>query len=253
MLKRYRADCHIHTCLSPCGDSGMVPEAIIRKGKEKGIDIMGISDHNATENISEVQKAGRRECITVIGGMEITSKEEVHVLSLFDDEAALKDIQKLVYDNLPGINEQKLYGYQCCVDESGYITTINQHLLIGATTLSVETIVNSVHDLNGIAIAAHVDREAFSVIGQLGFIPATLQFDALEISPECNYRDFIRESSAKQTGITRYRIVSFSDAHTPGEIGKRCTIFLCEQPTVKSIKEALKEEERVTLCDDTYV
>ena len=29
MLKEYKLDLHIHTCLSPCGDAGMIPEAIV--------------------------------------------------------------------------------------------------------------------------------------------------------------------------------------------------------------------------------
>ncbi len=231
----------------------MLPETIIKKVKEQGIDVICISDHNATENVLEVKKVGNREGITVIGGMEITSKEEVHVLAFFNDDSDLNDMQRVVYDNLPGTNNQELYGYQCCVDEFGYIKFLNQHLLIGATTLSIEEVVDAIHRFNGIAIAAHVDREAFSIVNQLGFIPEELEFDALEISSECNYREFSKKYISKEYGIMRYPIVSFSDAHKLDDIGKRCTIFICEKPTVESIKEAIKGVNRVILCDNSDV
>jgi hypothetical protein len=38
-LKLYKADMHIHTCLSPCGDWGMSPKRIVEKSLEKKLDI----------------------------------------------------------------------------------------------------------------------------------------------------------------------------------------------------------------------
>ena len=39
MLKNYKADLHIHTCLSPCGDLKMTPQKIIKEVLLKNIDI----------------------------------------------------------------------------------------------------------------------------------------------------------------------------------------------------------------------
>ncbi|RMD59308.1 MAG: PHP domain-containing protein, partial [Nitrospirae bacterium] len=44
------ADLHVHTCLSPCADIDMSPLRIIEKAKSKSIDIIGITDHNSSEN-----------------------------------------------------------------------------------------------------------------------------------------------------------------------------------------------------------
>ena len=47
-MKTFRVDLHTHTVLSPCGDLEMSPVNIVKKAKERGIDIIGISDHNST-------------------------------------------------------------------------------------------------------------------------------------------------------------------------------------------------------------
>ena len=36
MLKEIKADLHIHTCLSPCGDTDMTPAMIVKEAKSKG-------------------------------------------------------------------------------------------------------------------------------------------------------------------------------------------------------------------------
>ena len=46
-MKRVRADLHIHTALSPCGDLDMSPARIIEEAKSKNIGIIGITDHNS--------------------------------------------------------------------------------------------------------------------------------------------------------------------------------------------------------------
>ena len=79
MLKRFDADLHIHTCLSPCGETTMSPKRIVEQAKLKGLNIIGICDHNSAENVVFAKKAGEKEGLSVIGGMEITTQEEVHL------------------------------------------------------------------------------------------------------------------------------------------------------------------------------
>ena len=47
---QFRADMHIHSVLSPCGDIDMSPSAIVATAKERGMDIIGLTDHNTTLN-----------------------------------------------------------------------------------------------------------------------------------------------------------------------------------------------------------
>ena len=117
MLKEYKLDLHIHTCLSPCADLPMLPSGIIGHAKLRNLDGIGICDHNSAENVTAVMNAGKREGVTVFGGMEITSSEEVHVLSYFEDENALYEMQNIVYENLPGENDENYFGEQLVADE----------------------------------------------------------------------------------------------------------------------------------------
>lgn len=239
MLEEFKGDLHVHTCLSPCGDFSMLPALIIMKAKERDLDIIGICDHNSTENVMAVKKVGTMEGVTVIGGIEITSQEEVHILALFDDDADLLRIQNIVYEHLPGVNDEDAFGEQLIVDEKDEILGFNEKLLIGATTLFLEQVVDIIHQLGGIAIAAHVDRDAFSVIGQLGFIPEGLDVDGLEISP----RNSVEDIRAKFPQVNDYPLVSFSDAHYLEDIGKRATSFLIEKPSIEELNKAFREVE----------
>ena len=42
---QFKADMHIHSVLSPCGDIEMSPSAIVAQAKAKGLDIIGLTDH----------------------------------------------------------------------------------------------------------------------------------------------------------------------------------------------------------------
>ncbi|MFH1006143.1 MAG: PHP domain-containing protein [Candidatus Latescibacterota bacterium] len=230
----FRVDLHIHTGLSPCADAGMVPTAIIEKAKEQKLDGIGICDHNSAENVVAVRKAGARAGVQVLGGMEITSREEVHVMGFFQEHAALFDMQEIVYENLPGKNDQSVFGEQIVVDEHDRIVGASDRLLIGATDLSVDQIVASIHRLGGVAIASHIDRESFGIIGQLGFVPPELPLDALELSSRC------RSSEAVDYWKYGLPLVTFSDAHYPSDMGGACTTFVLDTPSVAEVVRTLR-------------
>jgi len=239
MLKKIKADLHIHTCLSPCGEMNMTPLAIIEKARSKGLDVIGICDHNSSENVAAVKKAGKKYNLKVLGGMEVTSKEEVHILALFDEDKDLAKLQQIVYHNLEGKNDEELFGYQLVVDEKDEIIDLNKKLLIGATDLTVDRIVELIHSLNGLAIAAHVDRERFSLIGQLGFVPEGLDLDGLELSP----RYMSEKKKLDFPMAAGFALVTFSDAHLPDDIGKTSTTFLLDDVTVSELKKAFKNKD----------
>lgn len=237
MLRDYRADLHIHSCLSPCAELDMTPRAIVRAAIEKGLDIIALTDHNSMENVEVIKRIGL-DRIFVLAGLEVTSSEEIHILALFDDTERAEKMQSLVYKNLAsGENDERLYGHQVVVNENDEVLSLNKRLLIGATGLSAREIVESVHYLGGISIASHVNKESFSVISQLGFIPKDLSFDALEFSPQMSKQEALRRFSE----LSRFPWVSFSDAHYPQDIGRRITVFKMDGISVKDIKKALRE------------
>jgi len=230
-MRKVRADLHLHTCLSPCADDQMQATAIVQQAKKMDLDMIGICDHNSAENVAAVVKAGAREGLPVIAGMEITTTEEVHILGLFNTEQGLMNMQDVIYQNLPSGDYGQAYGPQTVVDEWDNVVGANSRLLLGATALTVEEVVDAIHDRSGVAIASHIDRERFGLIGQLGFIPEGLRLDALEVSSL---------SSVKQE--YDYPIVTFSDAHFLEDIGNNSTCFMIEDASVDEIRKALKNE-----------
>jgi hypothetical protein len=86
MIREFRCDFHIHTCLSPCADLDMYPRAVVAMSLARRLDVIAICDHNASENVPYVIKAAKGTGLTVFPGMEIMSSEEVHVLALFDKQ-----------------------------------------------------------------------------------------------------------------------------------------------------------------------
>jgi predicted metal-dependent phosphoesterase TrpH len=233
MLKTFRADLHIHTCLSPCCDLEMSPRGIAEEAKKKELQILGICDHNSAENVPAVMKAASRFQIQVIPGIEVTSQEEVHILALFADLESAFALQEVIYENLPGENDEEAFGLQVVVDDQGDVLGFNKRLLIGASTIRLEEVVERIHSLGGIAIASHIDREGFSLIGQLGFIPAHLGLDAVEISPRISFQ------AARERFRPREPLTTSSDAHFLRDIGQSYTPFSLEAATLGEIKKAL--------------
>lgn len=233
-MRKFKADLHIHTCLSPCADLEMSPMNIVKEARKKGLHIIGICDHNSAENVPFVKKSVEKDGIKVIGGIEVTSKEEVHILALFDIEEKLFSLQEIIYENLHGTNDEELYGEQIVVNEEDEIICFNKKLLIGATDLSIDKLVDLIHKLNGLVIASHVDKESFSIIGQLGFIPDGLSLDALEI---------MDPSKRHKIPGDDFPFITSSDAHFLEDIGKRYSYFFMKDVNIIEMRKCLLREE----------
>ena len=239
MPVEFRADLHIHTCLSPCSELSMTPSRIVQRAASLGINIMAVCDHNTVEHVDVTAEIAKKRGIRVIAGMEINSSEEVHILGLFENMADALSMQAVVYENLPGENDEDAFGMQVLVNESEEVLGFNKKLLIGATDLSVNRIVELIHGFNGLAVASHIDREGFGIIGQLGFIPEGIEFDALEIS--------CRTSRAKAHEMfgpySHIPWITSSDAHSLDDIGRSTTWFVMEHSTFEEMRLALKGAE----------
>ena len=212
----------------------MVPPAIVRAAARAGLQAIGICDHNSAGNVAAVRSAGLREGLTVLGGMEVSSREEIHLLAFFEHFGELLDFDDLVAAHLSGRNVPLQFGDQIVTDEWGEPVELEERLLAGATELGVADLVEAVHQRQGVVIASHIDKDAFSIIGQLGFIPRDLDLDAVELSP------FGQESSYRSCG---YPIVRGSDAHFLEEIGRASTEFQVAAATVSELSKALRGVE----------
>ncbi len=239
-MRKFRTDLHIHTLLSPCGDLEMSPVNIVSLASKSGLDIIGITDHNSTRQCELVWKLARNSDLTVIAGCEMTTKEEVHCLGLFEDFDALHVFQNFIDQHLIFIpNNTSLLGYQLVVDEEEKIVEEIENYLGSSLNVSIEEVEQKVHELCGIFIPAHIDRPRNSLYSQLGFFPPELKVDALQISKLSDEKS-IREKYQISRDIS---LVKFSDAHYPVDLGKTYTYFEMENPSFIEIRKALHRED----------
>lgn len=237
-MKTLRADLHVHTVLSPCAEVEMIPPLIVREALEQHIDIIAITDHNASANVKAVQQAADGTGLTVLPGMEVQTHEDVHLLCLFASLADLETWQHDVDLALPdSLNQPEHFGEQFVVDASGEFIRSEPQLLLTSTKFSIEEVLGKVNHLHGIVIPAHVNRSAFGLFPTLGFLADWWHFPALEISrhitPETLHEKF---PSSKN-----HALIQSGDVHRLDEF-LGTTVFNVAAPTLSEIQLALRGE-----------
>lgn len=239
-MKTYRADLHIHTVLSPCGSLEMSPDNIVQAALNKGLDIIGIADHNSTRQCEVIKKLGEEKGLFVLCGAEVNTKEEVHCLAFFEEKDQLNDFQEYLDHNLPVVkNKPALFGDQVWVDAKNNIQGEEERLLIVGLCRSIDEVAEKVGNGGGIFVPAHVDRLRNSVTSQLGFMPPDLQVTALEISRVAKLKQLFEEYK----WLKNYRLITNSDAHVPEDIGAGYSILLMEDLSFTEVKMALSHQK----------
>ncbi|NLP17735.1 MAG: PHP domain-containing protein [Firmicutes bacterium] len=241
MLKWFSADLHIHTVLSPCAELDMGPINIVETAGKLGLDIIGITDHNSAANVAAVMDRAAQKDLVVIGGVEVQTREEVHVLCLFPDLDQLLAYAVFIRERLPRVpNRPEVFGDQVVVNGEEEILYFEKTLLISSVTASLEEVVAEALTYGGLVIPAHVDRPSFSILSNLGFVPPELAVAALEIAWPERMPDIL----SRYPDLERYCFVSFSDAHSISQLKRGfCTYFYLQEPTFIEIKKALAGHE----------
>jgi 3',5'-nucleoside bisphosphate phosphatase len=235
-MKIFKADLHIHTVLSPCGELEMSPRRIVQMAKQKNLDIIGISDHNSTRHGNLIKKLGEQEGIFVLTGAEVTTREEVHCLTFFEYPETLEEFQLYIKKWLPPVkNKPSWFGYQVVVDESENILDEEPYLLISGLNQSITEVRNKVAELNGLFIPAHINRPNNSIFSQLGFLPEGLNPDAIEIDARTTRRDTL----ARHPELSKYTLLKDSDSHMLERIGAVYNQLSIEKPSFEEIRKAL--------------
>lgn len=238
-MKQFIADLHNHTVLSPCGDVYMSPAEIVRRAKEKSINILGITDHNTTKHCKLVKKIADQHNLFILCGAEVTTKEEIHCLTFFENFDMLNDFQHLLEETITRIPfDPKDFGEQVVVDENEDIIEMPDYLLIAATNLSIEQLSKEVSHRGGIFIPAHITRPHNSIISQLGLIPEDLRYDALELDKNTSVRDFL----SKHPNLKNITFTKSSDAHFPEQVGKYTSTFHMPNISFEEIQMALNKK-----------
>ncbi len=225
-------DFHIHSALSPCGDNDMTPNNLINMSIIKGLDAVALTDHNACENV-RAAAAVAGDKIIFIPGMEVETSEEVHIVTLFPTADAAEEMQRILVDSSPYIpNRPEIFGNQYIMDENDEICGEIDRMLVTASGLDIYTVVAAAKDLGGIAYPAHIDRESYSVLSNLGFIPPDLDISAVEITEKSR-------TALEGEYSNRYNIITSSDAHYLWDISERNHYIKVSDASVRGILNAI--------------
>lgn len=238
-MRTFVAELHVHTLLSPCAEVEMIPPFIVQAALEQGINLIAITDHNASANVRAVQKAAEGSGLTVLPGMELQTREEVHMLCLFDTVEQLEHWQATVDITMPALNNRPdFFGDQFVVDENGDYLRTETRLLLTSANLSLHEAVEGVRALGGMVIPAHVNRNTFSLLTNLGLVPTDVLFDALEISRHLSPA----EAALKFPQLRGYPLIQNGDVHRLDEFLGR-NVFHIEAPTIAELKLALAQQQ----------
>jgi hypothetical protein len=191
-----------------------------RAAAERGVRLMALTDHNSARNAPAFAAACARVGITPLFGTETTSREEVHILSIFADIEEALDWGRWIYPRLPDFkHDPEKFWDQVVVDVDENVIDFEERYLIPAIDASIEEITAETLDRGGLIIPAHIDRSANSLISQLGFLPDG-DFSAIEVTKLPPIVD--------PGGLC---LICDSDAHFIDDVAQRSFVFELERGT----------------------
>lgn len=235
-LRPWPVDLHIHSALSPCAENEMTPGAIVRQARAAGLALIAVCDHNSGGNAAACVAAGAACGLSVIPGMEVQTREEVHLLCLFPSCEALGRWQATVDAGLPQAdNHPERFGDQLLFDSQDRLIGCERRLLLTSTILTVERVFAAVAALGGLCIPAHVDRPSFSLLGNLGLIPPGIECRAIEISRRADPAAVRR----RFPDVAALPYLIASDAHRLCEIQPGRTRLVASAPTFAELALAM--------------
>lgn len=208
---KFYYDLHIHSDLSPCAHIHMTPNNIVNMSYIKGLNIISVTDHNSTKNIPAVIKVSDNK-IKIIPGIEVTTKEEVHVLCYFRNLYEASEFGDIIYESLPDIkNNPALFGQQNIYNEDDEIIGNLDKLLLSASKFSLKELELMTKEYRGIMVPAHINKKSNGILGILGFIPDNLEFVFVEIYNKLYIEDKL---------LKKYKLLINSDAHILTDISE---------------------------------
>ena len=167
-MERLFCDLHIHSCLSPCGDALMTPNNIAGMAFIKGLDVIAVCDHNSARNLPAVKAAADRMNVLLLPGMELTTREEAHMLCYFRTVQACMAFGEAIYAHLaPTPNNERFFGRQQVMNERDEEIDVEERLLIGALDLPFEACAARIREAGGLCVPAHINRGSSGVLGAL--------------------------------------------------------------------------------------
>lgn len=182
----YSFDLHFHSCLSPYGGEDMTPKNIATMCAIAGYDIVALTDYNSCGNSAAFQAAAESKGLLAVPGMELCLREDAHVICLFPALEQALEFDKVVRSKLTVLeNNPAIFGSQLLMDENDQIVGSDSAFLVGSCDIGAYEIVPLVEQYGGVAFPAHLDRDSFSILSNLGLWDPDMGFSLVEVTPEC--------------------------------------------------------------------
>lgn len=229
-------DFHIHSCLSPCGDTDMTPSNIAGMAALCGLEAVALADHNTCRNTPAFLSAAQARGLIALPAMELTTSEEVHVLCLWPSPEGALRFSEYVYARLPDIpNDERIFGPQLLMGEGDAVLGKEPKLLASAAGIGLYDAAALVRSFGGVALPAHVDRPSFSLYANLGFFDPVMGFGAAELSLHAGADEFL----SAHPELSGLRILRDSDAHDLGSIRDAAFTLEVREATAQGVIDAL--------------
>ncbi len=254
----WRFDFHNHTPkssdYSKAEISSLQPRDWLLAYMRAGIDCVAITDHNSSDWMEELQTVlealdlednkpdGYRK-LTLFPGVEITTSENLHILALFGPQTLKAKLDGLLHGKLHKSNPDK-DNHEQMFDESAI------------------TVIDAIHELGGVAIAAHVDKknglfyggrneeDCFKPTMSQRSIEAILgkgKLDALEVKD--TQGDAYQHCQLRRD-IKHLACIIGSDAHTTAKVAAHFTWVKMSAPDFDGLKLALLDPESAIRLND---
>ena len=132
-MNGFKADLHIHTVLSPCGDLEMSPTAIVDRALARGLDMIAISDHNTTRQVKVTQRIGKEKEETAVRAQNEQFRSNL-LRSISHDlrtplTAITGNASNLLRDGAAFDDDTRGRLYQDIYDDSVWLTNLVENLL----------------------------------------------------------------------------------------------------------------------------
>jgi len=213
----------------------MSPGALMQRIKELNIEWIAITDHNTLANCPAYAIVAAENDIAFTYGVEIQTSEEIHLLAYFDNTVKAMEFDRLLLEALPSVpNDADFFGDQVVIDADENIIKLEERALSNSILWNLEDTVAEVELYGGFCVPAHVDAEANSIIGQLGFIPMDLHFPVLGITSGLNLEEYLQ----KHQELQEYSFLRSSDAHYLVDLGCGSSRIWVNEPTVAELMMA---------------
>lgn len=225
-------DLHIHSCLSPCADDDMTPANICGMAHIKGLDAIAVTDHNTARNLPYVKEAADYYKLILLPGMEVTTREEVHLLGYFPTVDDALEAGEVFSSHLPKMpNRPKFFGNQFIMNTDDEIMGEETRMLIGATDLDLSECTEIIRRRGGVAVPAHINRGSNGLLVNLGLMPEEPAFPVVEVARHMDIHP----------SIVKDRMVLYSsDAHQLGNIMEAEFDFQVERFSLGGLFDTLK-------------